>query len=232
MNVDIHYHDTVVVFDLDDTLIRERDFCRTGFKVVEDYLTERYDNGRFKGLCARMIAALEARLPYLPVLEDALAPDLRDIKEDVLDIYGAHVEPAISPSENVVSTLELLKSRGIRMGLITDGRSRTQRAKLQSANLLKYFSPDMIYISEERGADKSRPDSFTDIVRKFPEAKRFIYVGDNPEKDIFIPTLLGWETAILTYNQDNAHFQSNNADIIDTATYKDIAFEQLLQIIS
>lgn len=231
MSADIHYHDTVVVFDLDDTLIRERDFCRSGFRAIEVYLTGRYDAERFKGLADKMTSALEARLPYLPVLDAALSPDLSDIKGTVLDIYGGHVEPAISSCENVIRTLEVLKARGIRMGVITDGRSRTQRAKLQSSGLLSYFAPDMIYISEERNADKTTPDSFIDIVRKYPEAKKFIYVGDNIAKDVAMPSLLGWETAILTYNQDNVHLPYNSADEIQQPTCKDIAFDDILKII-
>lgn len=232
LTTDIHYHGPVAVFDLDDTLIRERDFCRTGFQAIGEYLKSHYGDDRFSRLACDMTEALERREPYMALLDKALSPDLSHIRNQVLDLYGTHLIPRVHPCQGVKETLEALRERGVKMGIITDGRGRTQRAKLQSANLLPFFSPDMIYISEERGADKSSPASFADIVRKFPEAKKFIYVGDNPEKDILTPTLLGWETAILTYNRDNAHIGSNNADILSTATYKDIAFDQLLQIIS
>ncbi|MDE6295580.1 MAG: HAD-IA family hydrolase, partial [Muribaculaceae bacterium] len=229
---DIHYHGTVAVFDLDDTLIRERDFCRTGFQAISDYLSAHHGEERFKHLAHDMTAALEQRQSYIEVLEKALSPDLTHLKNRVLDIYGSHLTPSITPCHGVTETLQALSKRGVKMGIITDGRSRTQRAKLQSANLIQFFSPDMIYISEERGVDKSSPESFAEIVRKYPEAKKFVYIGDNPDKDILTPTLLGWETIILAYNHDNAHIPNNNADISGLATYKDVEFTRILQIIS
>ncbi len=50
MSADIYYHGPVVVFDLDDTLIRERDFCRSGFKAIAGYLIDKYGEKRFEHL--------------------------------------------------------------------------------------------------------------------------------------------------------------------------------------
>lgn len=232
MAIDFNYHGPVVVFDLDDTLIRERDFCRTGFLAIQRHLCQKYPGERFSHLAVDMEGALVDRKPYIPILEDALGSDLAGMREELLDIYGTHTEPGLQPIDGVIETLDELQRRGIVMGIITDGRGRTQRAKLQSAGLLPYFSPDMIYISEESGLDKQTTESFADIVRQYPEAKKFIYVGDNPEKDILSPTLLGWETAIVAYNDDNVHSRINIASQTFAPTYTDIKINDILEIIA
>ena len=48
--------------------------------------------------------------------------------------------------------LDVLKEKNIPAGLITDGRSVTQRNKLKSLGLLNYFKE--VIISEEFGSEK------------------------------------------------------------------------------
>lgn len=224
MAVNISYHGPVAVFDLDDTLIGEREWCRGGFELLERHTG-------ISGLAARMSRQLNLREPYMPLLDQCLPEASRAEIEALKDMYGCHDEPRIAPRPGVRTTLDALSSAGVAMALVTDGRGATQRAKLRCAGLERYFSPHLIYISGEQGCDKSMPDSFSDIVRQLPEAKRFIYIGDNPEKDVLMPSLLGWETVILAYNHDNVHPERDfNADSV-SPTYKNICFVDILKII-
>ena len=209
MTPDYSYHGPVAVFDLDDTLISERDFCRRGFLILEQALT---DAGiPAEGLAAEMTALLEKREPYMPAFEKIIAEEEVDkaLNNRLLDLYAL----------------------GTVMALVTDGRPATQRAKLRSAGLERYFAPHLIYISGERGIDKSSTESFADIVRHYPEARKFLYVGDNPAKDILSPALLGWETAILEYDDDNVHIPAPNDAIPIAPTYSSIRFKDILQIL-
>lgn len=205
MSPDIHYHRPVVIFDLDDTLICERDYCRGGFKAIEIKLQQLSPDGRFAGIASELDNLLSRRLPYIEALRQRLAPDYTDRLESLLDCYGTHTEPPTPVNQEVLTTLDAISAQNIVMGIITDGRGRTQRAKVESAGLTRYFHPALILISEETGCDKTYPDNFIEIVRTFPEASQFIYIGDNPAKDFKMPRMLGWKTIQVPYNADNVH---------------------------
>ena len=117
------------------------------------------------------------------------------------------------------------------MALVTDGRSNTQRSKIKALKLDKYIPADNIYISEEQNADKTQPDSFQSIVRKYPEAKRFIYIGDNERKDFIMPNLLGWKTIKVVWNQDNVHPEYETTDILQAPAIRMSENERLINII-
>lgn len=227
MNPDFNYHGPVVVFDLDDTLVRERDFCRSGFRIIERYLRDRFGTSRFEGLTAEMTSLLEGHKPYVTALEKRLAPDLTGIRDAVLDLYGSEPRPGMRPIPGIENVLEKLAACGIVLAIITDGRTVTQQNKIKSAGLGRFFNPDLIFISEEQGHDKNSPHSFASIVRLYPEAKKFIYIGDNPAKDIRQPQLLGWETAILRPDPDAVHSFSKNESNFHTADYTDIEIHQI-----
>lgn len=235
---DYNYHLPVVVFDLDDTLIRERDFCRTGFDAICQELCNRYPGSDHSVLRERLDQNLTNRKSFLPVLRNYLyiltekCEEVADkILTDILDIYGSHVYPAISPLPERIEVLETLSRRGYKLALVTDGRSVTQRAKLISSGLMRFFNPDLIFISAERGVDKSSPESFSQIVRIFPEASRFIYIGDNPEKDLTWPTLLGWDTFLVKHSEDNVHPQQDLTSLEFKPTYNSLPFRTLLNIL-
>ena len=96
----------------------------------------------------------------------------------------------------------------MRLGLITDGRSNTQRAKIAALGLEKYFTPADIIISGETGQDKENQLPFRLMEERNPGETEFIYVGDNPAKDFRWPNRMGWETVQLDdINRENTHSQ-------------------------
>lgn len=209
-NYDFNYHGPVVVFDLDDTLMRERDFCRSGFRHIEKRLiAERGEH--WCGIAASMEERLNNRANYFALLEERLAaecPDaqtLRSLMADIVADYRSHRPDRLHMAPGAAALISELQRRGIVMALVTDGRSVTQRRKIEALGLNAYINPADIFISEERGADKLQPDSFCEIVRRYPEARRFIYVADNPDKDFRMPNLLGWTTCRVPIDADNVH---------------------------
>lgn len=231
---DFHYHGPVVVFDIDDTLIREREFCRAGFRHVAD---------RIRQLCGdspdylydAMDKALTARDNPFSAMERKLAeagiqlPADWDTRRIVAD-YREHCPERIECAEGITELLEILSAAGIHCCIISDGRSITQRNKLKSANLERFFHPDDIYISEEKGCDKQSADSFRAIVRQYPEASRFIYVGDNVEKDFFHPNILGWISVMTVPDADNVHPAAEPASEFHAPRFRLTNVNQLLDI--
>ncbi len=208
-----NYHGDVVVFDLDDTLFSERDFVRSGFRLIENELRNEYGDDA-DGLFDAMNSLLERRESYFEYLEGWLSE--RGASEErlrsLVKEYRSHVPDSLKLREGVGEVLKKLSDRGVAIGLITDGRSVTQRAKLRALGIEKYFHPDNIIISEESGHDKSEPHNFRHFVSRFPEARRFVYVADNERKDFIMPGLLGWKTLKVRYDSDNVHEDFENPD--------------------
>lgn len=232
---DYSYHGVVVVWDLDDTLFRERDYCREGFKLIHDILRDKYGVKHIAGLPLRLDSALRNRRNHFALLENILykcEPSYSDEKIQTLmnELVGAYRNnpgARISLAPGVREVLDELARRGIVMALVTDGRSGTQRAKIAALGLDRYIPEQNIYISEEAGFDKTSPDNFSAIVREYPEAKRFIYVGDNERKDFMMPNLLGWTTLKAPRNIDNVHEEYVADDILQCPSMKLSSFSEL-----
>lgn len=214
---DINYHGPVMAFDLDDTLFRERDFCRSGFRFLcspESYRIEGINpypsQAELDSLAEAMDRELtERRNPFVP-FEDFFRPFVEkggaewNIKPHI-DAYRSH-SPSLELDAEVRSTLEFLASRGVRMALITDGRSVTQRQKIKALGLERFFAPEMILISGETGHEKTdSKEMFAQVVRFYPEARGFFYIGNNPRKDFYFPNLMGWTTLQVPPNPDDVH---------------------------
>lgn len=201
-NADIRYHGPVIVFDLDDTLYKERDFAFSGYAAIETH-------SRIPGVAERMREAfLKGKNPMDAALEmrDGLPFELSDF----LNIYRYH-KPDITLPESHRRILDSLSAKGIRMYIVTDGRSITQRNKIKALGLDRYFPPERVFISEETGEEKRAGGSFRTIVRELPEAREFFYVGDNPGKDFEAPNMLGWTTVMLR-DKDKVNIHPQTGD--------------------
>lgn len=228
---DFNYHGDVVVFDLDDTLAPERDFCRSGFQVIQKKLHELFPGIPFRGVAFRMGTYLNKRKNYFNLLEEILKEkiptlheneaSLKTLMTELVTLYRNH-KPENEKYKlipGVDALLDELRNRGVVMALVTDGRSITQRRKIEALGLRDYIPQSNIFISEEKDADKTSPENFRNIVREYPEARRFFYIGDNPAKDFIMPNLLGWITCMVPRNYDNVHPIDDSADILKAPAY-------------
>lgn len=240
----LDYHGPVVAFDLDDTLFRERDFCRSGFRYLCDPESYRIFTGdsypsdeQLEILVGEMDRELkERRNPFSP-FESFFKPlvESQGIEWDLghhISAYRSHLPNSLKMDTEIKETLNSLKEKGIRMALITDGRSVTQRRKIEALGLYEFFSPEMILISEETGHDKlSSREMFASVVRNFPEAKEFFYVGNNPRKDFYNPNLMGWTTIQIPYHQDEVNPQAPPPSPIHAAKINVSRFNEILNYI-
>ena len=110
-----------VVFDLDDTLYGEKEYVRSGYKAVSDYLGGQYEEELWRYFNAKK-PAIDELLTRLGRLEE---------KNDVLNIYRRH-KPNIRLYPEAKGVLERLKSKGMKIGVITDGRPDGQRKKIEA----------------------------------------------------------------------------------------------------
>ena len=179
-----------VAFDLDDTLYDEIDFVRSGFAAAAAVIVERFGfDGR---------AQLEERLAsrrldgaFQSVLDAAGLPPTA--MELMLAAYRLHVPTLEMPRELHVALIALRERDGA-VACITDGRSVTQRHKLQALGLAGILDP--VLISEETGHGKPDAHNFREVMRRV-EAREFWYIADNPAKDFVAPNALGWMTVAV-----------------------------------
>jgi len=192
--------DTVICFDLDDTLYKEIDYLKSAYKEI--------------AVSVGHPEAAEQMLDWYYAKENAFAKLIETYRlsatvTDCLKIYRNHF-PDISMNAGVKEYLVGLKEDGAKLGLISDGRSITQRNKIKALGLEGLF--DVEIISEEFGAEKPDIKNFQVVMDKFPECQRFIYVGDNTKKDFIAPNQLGWRTYCLADDGRNIHRQELSLD--------------------
>jgi putative hydrolase of the HAD superfamily len=86
-------------------------------------------------------------------------------------------------SEDTRETLDALRARRLKLGVITNGRSEMQRRKLVGLGLEHSF--DVVLVSEEEGVRKPDAEIFRRaLVRLEVDAQEAIFVGDHPVADV------------------------------------------------
>ena len=188
----------VIGFDLDDTIIPEVLFLRSGIWHIAGRLHDRIASLPKQRIISCMEAAVMNRNNHYSALETLLKEIGEDGKismKEIVSDFRSHIpdEAIYHIAPSMTRILERLKAdHEIKLVLITDGRSVTQRNKIHSARLNRYFDDGDIFISEETGYDKTSPDTFIQVMEKYAGADEFHYIGDNPIKDFLHPSKLGW----------------------------------------
>jgi putative hydrolase of the HAD superfamily len=103
--------------------------------------------------------------------------------EELLQDYLSEFKNHCVPFPNLISTLDKLKSRDIRLGMITNGRGQFQLDNIKALGIEKYF--DTILISEWEGIKKPDPEIFKRAMKQLNvSAQQSIFIGDHPENDV------------------------------------------------
>ena len=192
-----------VIFDLDDTLYSEKEYIRSGYKAVSDYL-----GGGYEG---KLWCNFEAGKPAIDELLKELGKD--NEKDAVLNIYRSH-KPDIHLYDGVAEMIETLKNKGIKVGIVTDGRPEGQRNKLEVLGLEEKV--DDVIITDELGGTQFRKPS--DIAFRIMTTRwrlnpaDVIYVGDNPTKDFQACRQLGMKG--LWFKNEDGLYKTTDQSIV------------------
>jgi len=175
---------TAVAFDLDDTLYLERDFVRSGYRAVAEWA-----EGRLGIAAPLVLAELEALFAAgirrevfdLWLEEKGLESSLW--LAQMVETYRGH-RPRIELCADAAPLLVALRSRGVRMGLITEGARHVQENKLRALGLEGAFEVAIIGSLEDRERWKPSRAPFDEWLGLMKvRADETCYVGDNPAKD-------------------------------------------------
>lgn len=196
----------IIIFDLDDTLYKEVDFVKSAFRFISNRFS---DYAPVNSIYNSLIDEYNRKgNPFNKLLQTYNIPFLR---EDLLCLYRGHF-PNINLSPGFKDLLSnLYFSKDFSVGIITDGRSVTQKNKIRALELDKYVMWDDIIISEEFGSSKPNIKNYLFFKKKYPKAI-FYYVGDNLLKDFISPNKLGWHT-ICIIDKFNINIHSQNIKV-------------------
>ena len=184
----------VIVLDLDDTLILERDYARSGFTAVGEHLRDRlgiadagerawahFEQGRRGDLFNRVLA------------DAGVAADPELIRE-LVEVYWSH-RPTMSLLPDAEVFIERALAGGRLLALISDGPIAAQSAKVEALSLRRWFDP--VILTDAWGRDFWKPHerAYQAVMDQHGRPTGdHVYVGDNPLKDFHAPRRLGWNT--------------------------------------
>ncbi|WP_208326602.1 HAD family hydrolase [Bacillus albus] len=218
-----------MLFDLDDTLL-DRDkavdnlFLLVLEKCYEDVNDTVKNNmlQQFKEYDKREYG-ISNKTIVLESLFDEFPPKYRLPRNYIQDFWNENFPKCFSIDPNTIHFLNHIKSH-FKIGIITNGSTHRQAAKIINTNLNNYF--DTIIISEEVGLSKPDKRIFELALNKLNvQSENTLFVGDDLEKDI-----AGSQNANIKGIWFNPHSITNKTEI---KPYAEIdTFDSLLSYIT
>lgn len=193
---------TTIIFDMDDTLYDEVDYCRSGFRAVAGFLAK-VPNLKESHCAEEIFDAFWGEFEsgnYGQTFNFAL--DKLGISYDsemishLVGVYREHVPDIKLPPESR-EILDMLFP-AYRLALLTDGFLPAQRLKVEALGISRDF--ECIVYTEELGRKFWKPSTkgFKVILKEMGvKAEECVYIGDNASKDFIGPNELGMGTIQL-----------------------------------
>lgn len=197
-----------IIFDLDDTILDDssqveacwQEACRKAASAVAglDAIALRAaikreadwywsDPGRHRE------GRLDLRAASAGIVARALAGfgfEGPDIAREISDHYRDLRDERLCLVEGAIETIEWFRSRGVRLGMATNGNAAGQRAKIERFGLAPYF--DRIIVEGEFGMGKPEREVYEALFQSLgAHPSKTWSVGDNLEWDVGGPKSFG-----------------------------------------
>jgi putative hydrolase of the HAD superfamily len=201
MNLKVN-ENSVVVFDLDDTLYKEIEFVFSAYQHIAKSLFPEKVDRIHKEMCQHFVDKKDTftLLKQQHGLETSIS--------ELVEMYRFHLPNLTLKKSNKV-LLNRIKESGGKLGILTDGRVKTQTNKLVALGIKD--TVDLVVISEAIGSEKPSEANYQVFEEQFPGSS-FAYIGDNFRKDFVTANRFGWTTVGLLDNGTNIHSQSGEFD--------------------
>ena len=187
---------TTVVFDLDDTLYDEVEYCRSGFEAVAEFLADSPETPpaeRIFGAFWKQFTAGNRTKTFNTALEELDIGYDDELIGKLIKVYRNHV-PKITLPQDSRDFLSQLSGK-YTLALLTDGFLPAQQLKVQALGIEKYFK--CIIYTEQLGREFWKPSlaGFQKLMETLNARPRTIaYIADNEKKDFIAPNKLGFLT--------------------------------------
>lgn len=210
----------VVVFDLDDTLIKEIEYLKSAYRLIAKEL---WDDKWYEHYTHMLKDFLSGENVFEGICKQKPDVELAGLLN--MYRYGVH---KLTLDDEVAVVLSALKAEGVMLGIVSDGRVVTQMNKVEALGLTRWIDADCIVINSD--PKQFKPDSagydklMAAITAKYGyEQFEYTYVGDNLKKDFIWPNAHGWHTICLKDDGRNIHKQNFDAALGDTLPKRVIA---------
>ena len=178
-----------MLFDLDDTLLDRDKAVDKLFSIileefygdVEQHAVKNAMLQKFKEYDKKSYGHSD-KVKVLESLFDEFPPKYRLSRNYIQDFWNNNFPKCFSINQKTINIISTIKSH-IKVGIITNGSTQRQKAKIINTNLNRYF--DTIIISEEAGFNKPDKRIFELALNKLNvQSEDVLFVGDELEKDI------------------------------------------------
>jgi putative hydrolase of the HAD superfamily len=197
-----------LLLDLDDTIVTDNGLSNNIWRLVCEKYAPQIEGLRAGDLFESVIKAaylywsdpenhrvgrLDLKAARIKIVNRALS-DLgfhnSSLASQMAETFTLEKEEAIVPFPGALEVLSRLKASGLRMALITNGASETQRRKIKRFGLETFF--DSIFIEAEFGVGKPDERIFWAALHKLSvSASEAWMVGDDLNRDIVGAKRLG-----------------------------------------
>ena len=188
-----------VVFDLDDTLYDEIEYCKSGFGAVSEFIAEQNKNlspdSVFDCFWNEFTAGNRTQTFNAALAKLGISFDNKLITE-LIGVYRNH-RPQIALPADSRDVLDQFSEK-YTLALLSDGFLPAQQLKVQALGIEKYFKC-IIYTEQlDRQFGKPSPVGFEKLMTELnAKPENSVYVADNEKKDFIAPNKLGFLTVQL-----------------------------------
>jgi putative hydrolase of the HAD superfamily len=187
---------TTVVFDLDDTLYNEIEYCKSGFTAVAEFLANLPKASAAEHIFATLWKQFTTgnHTKTFNAALDELGMDYGDkLIGELIEVYRNHLPKIALPQDSRDVLCQL--STKYTLALLTDGFLPAQQLKVQALGIEKYFK--CVVYTEQLGRNcwKPSPAGFEKLMQTLnATSEKTVYVADNEKKDFIAPNKLGFLT--------------------------------------
>jgi putative hydrolase of the HAD superfamily len=187
---------TTVVFDLDDTLYDEIDYCRSGFAAVAKALASEHaslSEAMIFEVLWRQFSSGNRNKTFNAALGELNLSAAPETIDKLVSIYRCH-KPTITLPPSTKAVLDKFAGKYI-LALLTDGFLPAQELKVKALGIEHYFKSIVYTEALGRQFWKPSPVGFQRILSELnAKPETCVYIGDNELKDFIAPNQLGIAT--------------------------------------
>jgi len=195
-----------VVFDLDQTLIdlvkMKTEACKSAIKAMKKAGLKVDEKAGYRRLMHTYFRiGIDSNIAFTKFLEKESGKVDEKILQAGIDAYLKTKPSFLKPYPYVLESLEYLKSRDLKLGIITDAPRVKAMQRLEGMYLTDYF--DLIITFDNTGEKKPSEKPFRLAMKKlnlYPE--EILFVGDSFTRDIKPAKKLGMKALQIKRYED------------------------------
>ena len=188
-----------VLFDLDNTLIDRSEAFRRLFEHWHEALPSIDRPADRVAFVSRMARRGSGYEPIPDIYQDMLDewPGSFSSLDSAVEAHFNMMPKVVALHPKTEAMLRRLRSRGVPVGVVTNGSSKTQWGKLRNTGIAALV--EACVVSEDFGARKPEPAIFRHALELISaEAESTLFVGDNVENDIIGAFRMNMRTAWMS----------------------------------